>query len=41
MRAVATGGLGKIIVEETDSIDIFDPSLTMQGLRLIYHKNKR
>lgn len=38
---VATGGLGKIIAQETSSIDIYRPDLTLDGLRLIYHKNKK
>lgn len=38
---VATGGLGNIIVSETDVIDIYDPKLTLDGLRIIYEKNKR
>ncbi|SCP96747.1 type III pantothenate kinase [Anaerobium acetethylicum] len=38
IKAVATGGLGKIIADATDSIDIYDPMLTLQGLRLIYQK---
>jgi len=38
---VATGGLGKIIAEGTDCIDIYNPKLTLQGLRFIYLKNKR
>lgn len=38
---VATGGLGNIIVEGTDCIDIYNPTLTLQGLRYIYLKNKR
>lgn len=41
IKAVATGGLGKIIADATDMIDIYDPILTLQGLRLIYDKNKR
>lgn len=40
-KVVATGGLGNIIVSETDSIDIYDPNLTLDGLRIIYEKNKR
>lgn len=40
LLVVATGGLGKIIVEETDRIDIFDPNLTLKGLRLIYERTK-
>lgn len=41
MKTVATGGLGKIIADETDTIDIYDPELTLKGLRLIYQKNRR
>lgn len=40
-KVVATGGLGKIIAQETDSIELYDPDLTLTGLRLIYNKNKR
>ncbi len=39
-KVVATGGLGKIIAAETDSIDAYDPDLTLNGLRLIYYKNR-
>lgn len=38
---VATGGLGKIIAKETDSIDVYRPDLTLDGLRLIYNKNRK
>ena len=37
-RVVATGGLGKLIADNTDSIDVYDPMLTMEGLRMIYEK---
>lgn len=39
LKVVATGGLGRTISDETDSIDIYDSSLTMDGLRIIYEKN--
>ena len=39
LKVVATGGLGRIIADETDSIDIYDSTLTLDGLRLIYEKN--
>ena len=39
LKVVATGGLGRIIYEETDEIQIYDPDLTLKGLRLIYEKN--
>ena len=41
MKVVATGGLGKIIVEGTDCIDVYNPKLTLQGLQMIYLKNRR
>ena len=40
-KVIATGGLGKIIANETDSIDMYVPNLTLDGLRLIYNKNKK
>ena len=39
MKVVATGGLGRIISEETDLIQVYDSTLTLEGLRLIYLKN--
>ena len=41
LKVVATGGLGKLIAESTDSIDVYDPLLTLKGLRLIYHKCRK
>lgn len=41
MKVVATGGLGRLIAEETDMIQVYDPTLTLEGLRLIYEKNAR
>ena len=40
-KVVATGGLGNIIVPETEYIDIYDPMLTLDGLRMIYEKCKK
>ena len=40
LKVVATGGLGRIIADETDTIDIYDSSLTLEGLRIIYEKNR-
>lgn len=39
-RVVATGGLGKIIADATDVIEVYDPNLTLMGLKLISDKNK-
>ena len=41
LKVVATGGLGNMIAKEVASIDIYDPTLTLQGLRLIYKKQNR
>ena len=41
LKVVATGGLGRIIAEETEMIDIYNNVLTLEGLRIIYEKNKR
>ena len=41
LKVVATGGLGRTIADETDSIDVYDSSLTLDGLRIIYDKNRR
>ncbi len=41
MKVVATGGLGRLIAEETDAIQIYDSALTLDGLRMIYEKNQK
>lgn len=41
IKVVATGGLGKIISQETKVIDVYDSDLTLKGLRLIYEKQER
>lgn len=41
LKVVATGGLGRLIADETKAIDIYDSSLTLDGLRIIYEKNRR
>lgn len=41
LKVVATGGLGRIISDETNAIQIYDPSLTLDGLRIIYEKNRK
>lgn len=40
MKVIATGGLGKIIADATDVIQIYDTNLTLKGLRIIYNKCK-
>jgi type III pantothenate kinase len=39
-RVIATGGLASIIAHETDTIDIIDEFLTLEGLRMIYEINR-
>jgi len=39
LKVVATGGLGRMISQETDAIDIYDSALTLDGLRIIFEKN--
>lgn len=41
VKVVATGGLGRIIANETDVIDIYDSNLTLKGMNLIYKKQNR
>ena len=41
MKVVATGGLGKIIADETHMIDVYDTQLTLNGLRIIFEKTKK
>ncbi len=41
LKVVATGGLGRLVSEETDMIDVYDPTLTLEGLRIIYTKNSK
>ena len=41
LKVIATGGMGRIICENTDKIDVYDNQLTLQGMRIIYEKNKK
>lgn len=40
MRVIATGGLASLIAAETDIIDMVEPWLTLEGLRLIWDMNR-
>ena len=40
LKVISTGGLGRIIANETDLIDIYDVQLTFKGLKIIYDKTK-
>lgn len=39
-KVIATGGLAQLINAETDVIDHIEPMLTLEGLRLLYERNK-
>ena len=41
LKVIATGGMGRIIYKNTDRIDIYDNELTLQGMRIIYEKNRK
>ena len=41
LKVVATGGLGRTIADGTNTIDIYDSLLTLDGLRIIYDKNRK
>lgn len=40
VTVVATGGLANLISSATDCIDYVEPMLTLEGLRLLYERNK-
>jgi type III pantothenate kinase len=39
LTTIATGGLARVIVGFTESIDLVDDLLTLKGLRLVYERN--
>ncbi|SHJ96565.1 pantothenate kinase [Malonomonas rubra DSM 5091] len=39
-KVIATGGLAAPIAEATDAIDQVEPFLTLEGLRILYQRNK-
>lgn len=40
VKVVATGGLSRLFNEHTDIIDVIEPNLTLEGLRIIYEMNQ-
>lgn len=40
IMVIATGGLAKLIAKDSQTIDRVEPFLTLEGLRIIYQKNK-
>lgn len=41
VKTVVTGGMGRIIANETTCIDIYDPNLTLKGIYRVYKKQNR
>jgi type III pantothenate kinase len=41
IKVYATGGLGRVIYNETALIDHYDPDLAFKGMKIIYDKNKK
>lgn len=39
-KVIATGGLGRVICDYTDVIDVYDPNLIFKGLKTIYEKTR-
>jgi type III pantothenate kinase len=37
---VATGGLAPLVIEESETIQAYEPDLTLIGLRLVYERNR-
>jgi type III pantothenate kinase len=36
---IATGGLAPLVIDEVPLIDVYEPWLTLVGLRLVYERN--
>lgn len=40
IKVIATGGLARMVADNTDLIDVVDPQLVLDGLRIIYEREK-
>ncbi|MBQ9987294.1 MAG: type III pantothenate kinase [Erysipelotrichales bacterium] len=40
IRVIATGGLGRLISQESTLIDVYDGDLMFKGMKIIYDRNK-
>lgn len=41
VKVIATGGLARMVADNTDLIDVVDPQLVLDGLRIIYEREKK
>ena len=41
MKVIATGGLARMVADNTGLIDVVDPQLVLDGLRIIYEREKK
>lgn len=39
IKVIATGGYGRMFYQETEAIDVYDPQLSLKGLKIILEKN--
>lgn len=39
-KVIATGGLGRVICQHTDYIDVYDPNLIFKGLKAVYERTR-
>lgn len=39
-KVIATGGLGRVICQHTDYIDVYDPNLIFKGLKTVYERTR-
>ncbi len=38
-KVVATGGLAPVVLDHCSTVDTYEPTLTLDGLRIIYERN--
>jgi type III pantothenate kinase len=39
VKVIATGGIAPLIAKESETIDIMDENLTIEGLKILYERN--